>query len=69
MLPGSLLPYYRALQVLQGMEGHLGLRVTEGWDLLPQDQSHWNQLPWTKHLCFAVTVQAGLGRTSLSTWS
>lgn len=36
MLPGSLLPYYRALQVLQGMEGHLGFRVTEGWDLLPR---------------------------------
>lgn len=43
MLPGSLLPYYRALQVLQGMEGHLG--VAEGWDFLPRTSLNGTSSP------------------------
>lgn len=38
----------------------------QGWDLRARI-SPWRS--WSKHLCLAVTVLAGLGRTSLLIWS
>lgn len=60
MLPGSLLPYYRALQVLQGMEGRLGSRVTAGWDLLPGPSPVGSSSPGPQA---SVFCSDGAGRT------
>lgn len=69
VLPGSFLPYYRALQVLSGLGGCIQAGGwLQGWDLLART-TPWSLSPCSKHLCLAVMVQAGPGHISSSTWS